>query len=233
MPIALRNATFGYARRPVVRVDDLALRPGRCVGLFGPNGSGKSTLIRGITGLLRPMSGEVTREPGVRFGYLPQHRDMDVAWPMTAFDAASLAVSAGSCTGWVGRRMRSRVCDALAALGVDDLLDARFARLSGGQRQRVLLAGVLAVDPTVLLLDEPTDGLDRRSRQLLLAALARATRDGGVATVLVTHDVDDVRESCDEVGLIHAAAEPGGPSTVELISAAAFTGRMLVAGGLR
>src|SRR5882757_7417081 len=108
MSIQLTDCIFGYARRPVVCVEQLRLQAGRCVGVFGPNGSGKTTLVRGLTGLLTPLSGRIERAASVRFGYLPQHRAMDTTWPMTALDAATLAVSARSLLGWVGRRARRR-----------------------------------------------------------------------------------------------------------------------------
>ncbi|MDB5297637.1 MAG: transporter, ATPase subunit, partial [Phycisphaerales bacterium] len=108
--VTVRRATFGYAGRPVVRADDLRLYAGRCLGVFGPNGAGKTTLVRGLTGLLPPLAGTVTRaartvvapvpaegsggRDGLRFGYLPQYRGMDPAWPMSGFDAAALAASA-------------------------------------------------------------------------------------------------------------------------------------------
>jgi ABC-type Mn2+/Zn2+ transport system ATPase subunit len=214
MPITLTNVTLGYARRPVIRIDHLAMRPGRCLGIFGPNGSGKTTLLRGLAGLLPPLDGRVTRAAGTRVGYLPQQRDLDLAWPMTALDAASLPTSARSWTGRFSRRARARVCDALAAQGVEDLIDVSFAHLSGGQRQRVLLAGVLATDPTVLLLDEPTDGLDVRSRDLLVAAVRRATA-AGAAVALITHDPDGLARVADDVVHVRPPDAAGVPSRVE------------------
>jgi ABC-type Mn2+/Zn2+ transport system ATPase subunit len=232
MLIELTGCTFGYARRPVVRADHLRVDPGRCLGIYGPNGSGKTTLVRGLTGLLHPLAGDVVRAAGVRFGYLPQHRALGLHWPMTALDAAAMPASALTWLGWVGPARRKRVRQTMATLGVEDLERRRFAQLSGGQQQRVLLAGVLAVDPTVLLLDEPTDGLDTRSRRLLLDALARAT-ESGIGTVLITHDVEDVAELCHEVALVHPAAEAGETSVVEVVPREQFVARLAVAGGLR
>jgi ABC-type Mn2+/Zn2+ transport system ATPase subunit len=232
MLIELTDCTFGYARRPVVRADRLRVEAGRCLGIYGPNGSGKTTLVRGLTDLLRPLSGQVVRAPGVRFGYLPQHRALGLHWPMTAFDAAAMPASALSWLGWVGRSRRARVRRSMAALEVDGLHRRRFAQLSGGQQQRVLLAGVLAIEPTVLLLDEPTDGLDAHSRRLLLDTLARAT-ESGIGTVLISHDVEDVAELCHEVALVHPAAEADEPSVSEVLPREQFVARLAVAGGLR
>jgi zinc transport system ATP-binding protein len=211
--------------RPVVQVEQLRLHPGRCLGIFGPNGAGKTTLIRGITGLLRPMSGEVERDERLRFGYLPQHRAMELHWPMTALDAASMAVSARATLGWIGRAARQRVRDAMAQLGVQDLARQPFARLSGGQQQRALLAGALASDPQVLLLDEPTDGLDVRSRQALIDVL-RGENGRGLCTAMISHDVEDLVALADEIAWLHAGSDAGQASTVEIIAPSVFINRV-------
>src|SRR3954453_4971670 len=104
MLIEVPNAVFGYVKRPVVRVDNLSLKEGRSLGLFGPNGSGKTTLVRGLMGLVFPMSGQVLRKPQpLPFGFLPQHRNLDHPWPMSGLDAETMAVSAQSRLGHVGR----------------------------------------------------------------------------------------------------------------------------------
>ncbi|HEY7114963.1 MAG TPA: ATP-binding cassette domain-containing protein [Tepidisphaeraceae bacterium] len=232
MLIQLTDCTLGYARRPVITVEELRVDSGRCLGIYGPNGSGKTTLVGGLTGLLRPLNGNVSRGSGIRFGYLPQHRAMGLHWPMTAFDAAALPSSALSILGRVDAQRRQRIRQSMAMLEVEPLYRRRFAQLSGGQQQRVLLAGVLAVDPKVLLLDEPTDGLDAHSRQLLLGALAGATA-AGIGTVLISHDVDDVAELCHRVALVHPAPESDEPSRVEVLDKGQFVARLAVAGGLR
>ena len=167
--IELDNCTFGYlAGQPVVRVEgQVAVERGVCLGVYGPNGSGKTTLLRGMLGLLAPMQGAVRQHGLGRSGYLPQHRGLDLHWPMTALDAASLAVSARRRFGWVGGA-RWQVRQAMEVLQVASLENNSFATLSGGQQQRVLLAGALADEPDLLILDEPTDDLDSASRRILL-----------------------------------------------------------------
>jgi ABC-type Mn2+/Zn2+ transport system ATPase subunit len=229
MHVHVDRASFGYSDRPVVEVDDLRLLPARCLGIFGPNGSGKTTLIRGATGLLAPLSGRVLRPSGVRFGYLPQHRAMELHWPMTGFDAAAIATSARRPLGWIGRWIApdsGLIRDAMSRLGVDSLARRPFARLSGGQQQRLLLAGALAAEPNVLVLDEPTDGLDVASRRGLLELLAEYTA-GGLCTVIISHEVEDLLQLCHEVAWLHAAQVEGGVSTVELIQPGELAARML------
>src|SRR5256885_3945396 len=132
---ALPIPAFGYAGRPVVRVRSLALHAGRCLGIYGPNGAGKTTLLRGMTDLLPPIEGSVKRPHELRIGYLAQHRDLQLQWPMSARDAALLALSARKTFGWV-RGCRRQLDPWLKTLGVGGLAANRFATLSGGQDHR-------------------------------------------------------------------------------------------------
>src|SRR5689334_2768014 len=123
MLVEITGATFGYQRRPVVRVESLALHAGRCLGVFGPNGAGKTTLVRGMTGLLAPMTGSVRRggNDSLRFGYLAQHRAMELHWPMTGFDAAAMALSAARRLGRIRRRDADMVRTAMDRMQVRSL----------------------------------------------------------------------------------------------------------------
>jgi len=228
--IEVRAAAFGYARRSVVQVDALHLRAASCLGLFGPNGAGKTTLIRGITGLLPPLTGDVRRatpyDRPLQFGYMPQHRAMEPGWPMTALDAASLGVSAQRRFGWINRADRAAVHESLAQLTVSDLADRPFSKLSGGQQQRVLLAGALAARPDVLLLDEPTDGLDVQSRQNLLDLLRTLTL-AGLCIVMISHEIEDLMQAATQIAWLRPGAEPGDPSTTEMITPATLAERVL------
>src|SRR5688572_3845990 len=131
MRVEISNALFGYARRPVVRLTNVSLAPGRGLGVFGPNGSGKTTLLRGIMGLLEPIDGNVARDGDVRPAYLPQHREMELHWPMSGLDAASLWASARGRFGRLGHDMRDAVREKMTLLGVADLANKSFPRLSG------------------------------------------------------------------------------------------------------
>lgn len=223
--IDVRGAAFGYSARPIVCVDSLRLERGRCCGVFGPNGSGKTTLVRGLTGLLPPLAGSVDRAIDLRFGYVPQYRGIDSSWPMSGFDAAALALSARTRLGWIGPTARRAIRTAMERLDVLPLARRSFATLSGGQQQRLLLAGALAAAPDVLVLDEPTDGLDVRSRGNLLELL-RALTAGGLCAVLISHDVEDLLAVCQHVAWLHAAEAPGSPSEVESIAPEALANRV-------
>ncbi len=225
MFVELSHCVFGYGTKPVVQVNTLALSAGQCLGIFGPNGAGKSTLVGGIAGLLQPMAGAVQRSHGTRFGFLPQQRSLERQWPMSGLDAAGLAVSAWRPLGWLGRGW-GRVRTQMDALGVIDLATRRFSDLSGGQQLRVLLAGALAAEPQVLVLDEPTDGLDVRSSEALLEILRNTTRSG-LCTILISHDVEDLLEAADRVAWLHPSEEPGAPSRVEVVSPAELGQRVV------
>jgi ABC-type Mn2+/Zn2+ transport system ATPase subunit len=227
MLVELIDCAFGYAPgRPVVRVDGtVRLEPRACLGVFGPNGAGKTTLVRGLLGLLAPMSGVVKRDAAARRGYLPQHRAIDPTWPMSARDAATLATSARQRFGWAFG-CGERVMRSMDVLQVADLAHQRFATLSGGQQQRVLLAGALVDEPNLLVLDEPTDGLDLASRNLLLRVLRDALA-GGLGGVVVSHDADDIVALCGNVLWLEPAREQGSPSVAHLIAATSLRERLL------
>jgi zinc transport system ATP-binding protein len=227
--VTVTGAAFGYGGTPVVRADALRLAAGRCLGVYGPNGSGKTTLLRGVTGLLPPVSGTVRHRPGLRVGYLAQHRDLQLHWPMTARDAALVFVSAWQRFG------RTKGCGAkldpwLTTLGVGGLAGRPFAALSGGQQQRVLLAGALAADPQVLVLDEPTEGLDASSRRALLQCL-REGLQRGLCIVLVSHEVGDLLAAADDVVLLEPARESGGASEVVAVEPSGLLERLATQNG--
>ena len=207
MLVEATNAVFGYGGKPIVRLDCLRLAAGQCLGMFGPNGSGKTTLVRGLMGLLAPLSGSIRRERGIRFGYLAQHRSIDLHWPMTGFDAASMAISARRRFGWT-RRDRAAIHQSLQLLEVEELAGRPFAGLSGGQQQRLVLAGTLAAQPRLLVLDEPTEGLDVRSRRILLGALRRAAEQG-VCSVLISHSIEDLLAATHDVAWLHRPDDAG------------------------
>jgi ABC-type Mn2+/Zn2+ transport system ATPase subunit len=144
---------------------------------------------------------------------------------MTAFDAASLQFSSRVPCGWLGRKGAARVAASLLELSVGHLRDQRFSTLSGGQQQRVMLAGALAADPNVLVLDEPTEGLDLGSRRGLLDLLTHRKRSG-LAIILVSHELEDLIEVSDAVAWLHPGDGPDSPSQVEWTTAHEVSARL-------
>jgi ABC-type Mn2+/Zn2+ transport system ATPase subunit len=142
---------------------------------------------------------------------------MELHWPMSGFDAASLWASAKGPFGRLGHGMRDAVREKMAVLGVANLSKKSFPRLSGGQQQRLLLAGLLATRPNLIVLDEPTDGLDTRSTRTLLSHLREVRDNESASIVLVSHDIDDLLELCHDVALLHPAESPDQPATVDVL----------------
>ena len=183
----------------------LAINPAEIVTIVGPNGSGKSTLLRTLLGLIKPTSGSVTRKPGLRIGYVPQRLHIDRPMPMTARRFLSLPKR---CTD-------AAAAEVLARCGVAGVEDRQLADLSGGQLQRVLLARALLNQPDLLILDEPTQGLDQPGEAAFYHLIEEVRRDTGAAVLLVSHDLHVVMAASDRVICLngHVCCE-GAPDVV-------------------
>jgi ABC-type Mn2+/Zn2+ transport system ATPase subunit len=198
------GAEFGYDGRPVVREASLVVEPGEFVALAGSNGSGKTTLVRGLLGLVPVLAGRVERRPGLRVGYVPQRETLDPLYPLSGFDVTLL----GACRDlpfWrpTGAAERRRAREALAATQAEPFARHRYATLSGGQRQRVLIARALATEPALLVLDEPTAGIDPQTELAILELLVRLARERDLAIWMVTHHLHAVGERVDRLLYVH------------------------------
>jgi ABC-type Mn2+/Zn2+ transport system ATPase subunit len=201
------SLAVGYGKRPVVDNISLNLQPGELLVLIGTNGSGKSTLLKTLAGLIHPMHGELSllgSAPGqlpTRVAYLPQHPVSSHTLPLCVQDVVAMGRYAH-----LGLFKRSTDADRLIVLesmkrtGIDSHANDPIRDLSGGQQQRTHLAQVLARQAEVLLLDEPTAGLDLNGRQAV-ADLIATERARGVTVVLATHELADA-ESADAVMLL-------------------------------
>ena len=149
--VSVDRMTVRISGAPVLSNVDFAIDRGEIVTVVGPNGSGKSTLVKAIIGAVEPTSGTVTRAPDLKIGYVPQSLHLEPTLPMTTERFMALPV----------RHPRNAVQKALAQAGVPDLRRRQMSELSGGQFQRVLLARALLTQPDILILDEPTTGLDQ------------------------------------------------------------------------
>jgi len=206
----LADVRFGYGAEPILTDVDLTLRESEFTVLAGANGSGKSTLLKLMLGLLRPDAGTVRvlggspTDPEVRrhIGYAPQGLRMATSLPVSVSEvvAAGLAPSKGLFNR-MGRKDWTKVNEAVDAVGLGDLSAECLFELSGGQQQRAILARALVADPTLLLLDEPTTGIDQRLRPALADELRRRA-DAGVTVVAVSHDPDDFHKVSDRILII-------------------------------
>ena len=203
--IGARNLTVRLGGEEVLAGVSLAVEPGEIVTILGPNGSGKSTLLRALLGILPVSSGEVLRAPGLRIGYVPQRLAIDPSLPMTVRRFLSLPV----------RVTDDRAAAALARVGVPEVGQRQMAELSGGQFQRVLLARALLSDPQVLILDEPTQGLDQPGEAAFYRLIEEVRAETGVAVLMVSHDLHVVMAASDRViCLNHHVCCEGTPRVV-------------------
>lgn len=174
---------------PVLSRVDFRIRPGEIVTVVGPNGSGKSSLIRALLGQMALAGGAVDRRRGLRIGYVPQRVQLDTAIPMTVRRFLSLP-----------RRVTdAQAQEALDRTGVAGLGARQLTQLSGGQFQRVLLARALLSDPHLLVLDEPTQGLDQPGIVAFYQLIEEVRRQTGAAVLMVSHDLLVVMRSSDRV----------------------------------
>jgi zinc transport system ATP-binding protein len=194
--VRLRDASIGYGDVPIVAHVDLEIRRGEAVAVLGSNGSGKTTIARGLLGLAAVLGGEVEvlgapvgrlRERG-RVGYVPQRHSVSGAVPATVREVVSVGRLAR--LGLFGRLTaedRAAVVDAVTAVGLRDRLDDPVASLSGGQQRRTLVARALSGRPELLIMDEPTAGVDAASQESLAGVLADVSA-AGTTLVVVTHE---------------------------------------------
>lgn len=197
------------AARAVLKDVSADVRGGEIVSLIGPNGAGKTTLIRVILGLLRPRRGTVARRPGLVVGYMPQRFTVDPVLPLSVGRFLSLAVRGRGAAARDARRA------ALEEVGVGRLLDSPLYDVSGGELQRVMLARALLRDPHLLVLDEPTQGVDVGGQADLYRLIGSIRERRGCGVLLVSHDLHLVMSATDRViCLNHHVCCAGHPEAV-------------------
>ncbi|SJM68160.1 Zinc ABC transporter, ATP-binding protein ZnuC [Gulosibacter sp. 10] len=200
--LEIRDVSVQLGGRRVLQGVDFAVAPREFVGLIGPNGAGKTTLMRAALGLIPVESGTIDR--GRRLpGYVPQRHEFVWDFPISVEDAVLSGLTRS--IGWF-RRPRAKhfeaVADALERVEMSGLARRPVGELSGGQRQRVLVARALALDPALLLLDEPFTGLDMPTQELLGELFADLAREGQ-AVVMTTHDLAGAMHLCSRLCLLN------------------------------
>jgi zinc transport system ATP-binding protein len=214
MPLAveLRGVAFAYgAQPPVLRDVNLAVRYGELVAIAGPNGGGKTTLLRIALGLERPSAGTALLfgEPAARctqrerIGYLPQRAQLGTDAPATVREVVSAGrVARSGMIGALVARDRGLVDEAIARVGLAGQASLPLARLSGGQQQRAFIAKALAGEPELLVLDEPTTGVDVEAQEALAELLDELHRDLGVTVLYVSHEFGAIEHFVQRLVLV-------------------------------
>jgi zinc transport system ATP-binding protein len=211
--VEIENLSVVIKGKQVLRDIHFSLEEGIFLGIVGPNGGGKTTLIRTILGLIKTTSGRISvfgRDPGSLlrgdgvFGYLPQQQNIDPNFPATALDIALMGrYRAAGVFRWPGKRDREKAVNALSVMGVEDLKDSQYSQLSGGQQQRISIARALTGDPRMLILDEPSTGIDVVGQEDFYHLLKGLQKKMNLTILMVSHDIGTVTTYVDEIACLN------------------------------
>ncbi len=197
------DVALGYGRHTVLSGLSFGISEGDFLGLVGPNGAGKTTVLRAILGTLAPQSGTLVRSDGLRFGYVPQRDQVDYGFPLKVVDVVMMGRY--DRIG-LGRRPSARdrqlACAALEHVGILDLADRPLNALSGGQKQRTLIARALVGEPNVLVLDEPTNGMDLVATTQILGLVRELHERDGLTVLMVSHALNEVANYVERIALV-------------------------------
>ncbi|MDG5778906.1 metal ABC transporter ATP-binding protein [Haloarculaceae archaeon H-GB1-1] len=215
----LSNVEFGYTATPVVEDISLTIDAGEYVAVVGPNGSGKSTLMKLMLGLLRPDEGSATLfgEPshsfddGSRIGYVAQHASASKDMPITVREVVKMGRFPHVGFGLLSRADWEIVDRALETVGMSGFANRRVTQLSGGQRQRAFIARALASEADLLVLDEPTVGVDVESVDAFYDLL-EGLNEEGITVLLIEHDLGAVTDHADRVVCLNREVYFDGPT---------------------
>jgi ABC-type Mn2+/Zn2+ transport system ATPase subunit len=202
--ITLDGLAIGYDGQAVLSGISLAIARSSFTAILGANGSGKSTLLKTLLGLQPPVAGRIHFGSPPVFGYVPQTVELDPLFPLTGFDVALMGTYGRVGPGrFPPHAERQLVHDCLRATAADGFAHKKFSRLSGGQKQRVLIARALATRPDVLVLDEPTAGVDAAATHNLLEFISQIHAERKLTILLVTHDLPLVRRHAQQIIWLH------------------------------
>ncbi len=217
-PLAVRDLTVAYGRKPVLWDVEFAVPRGKLVGILGPNGAGKSTMLKAVQQLIPVASGRVLvfgkpyRTQRNIVGYVPQREAVDWDFPVSALDVVAMGRYAK--IGWfrpVTRKHKTAAFEALERVGMGDYAHRQISQLSGGQQQRVFLARALSQDAELYLMDEPFVGVDAATERAIIHIL-QDLRSAGKTVLVVHHDLQTVEDYFDHVILLNMRVVSVGPT---------------------
>ncbi|MFC7072746.1 metal ABC transporter ATP-binding protein [Halovenus rubra] len=217
--IEVTDVNFGYTATPVVRDISLQIEAGEYVAIVGPNGSGKSTLMKLMMGLVKPDEGRIRlfSEPahkfddGSRIGYVAQHASASKEMPITVREVIKMGRFPHIGFGRLSAADWEIVDQALETVGMSAFANRRVTNLSGGQRQRAFIARALASEADLLVLDEPTVGVDAESVEAFYDLL-EALNDEGITILLIEHDLSAVTNHAERVVCLNGQIHFDGPT---------------------
>lgn len=222
--IRVHDIGFSYGTQRVLHNVDASFSPGELTGIIGPSGAGKTTLLRILLGELRPSTGSIEVPPGesMVIGYVPQIESGERSFPLTVEEMVMLgAASFAAPSPWFSTREKREAHGILKRLEISDLATRRLDELSGGQFQRALIARALMSRPNLLLLDEPTSGVDLKNRKQVLELIDEFA-DEGYTVVLTTHDINWVAAHLPKIICLNrtvlADGHPNQVLTKEVVS---------------
>jgi zinc transport system ATP-binding protein len=212
--IELEHIYYQYDSKNAVLEDiHLSIEQGEFLGIVGPNGSGKSTLIKIMLGLLQPQQGEVklfgesiqTFSDWSRVGYVSQKANsFNTGFPATVFEVVSTGLFGKmGLFRWIGRKEKSQIMRAIELVGLKEFAYRNIGKLSGGQQQRTFIARALVSNPELLILDEPTVGVDSESVERFFELLEHLNKHVGISMVLVTHDIGVISSEVSQVACLN------------------------------
>ena len=211
--LELKNVSFSFGSQPAVKNVTFSMEKGDFLGVIGPNGAGKTTLIKLILGLIKPDSGSIRIfgddaakfRSWSRLGYVPQKAtNFDQNFPATVFEVSSMGrFQKAGILHQLSVQDRKKIEEALEVVDMLDLRDKRIGDLSGGQQQRVFMARALAGEPELLLLDEPTVGVDAKAQHNFYALLKKLNKEFGMSLILISHDVGMVTKYVNKLACVN------------------------------
>lgn len=211
--IDIKNVSVSIKGREILKNINISLQEGHFLGIVGPNGGGKTTLVKLILGLIKPTSGSVAvfgAPPEALiagnglFGYLPQHLNIDPNFPATALDIVLMGrYRKAGFLRWPGGKDKEKAMEYMSMMGVEGLRDTQYSQLSGGQQQRVSIARALAGEPKILILDEPSTGIDVVGQDDFYHLLKGFQKKMNLTILMVSHDIGTVTTYVDEISCLN------------------------------